>query len=511
MRNLRALLSDSSEKDSAGSKRHKTVRAAQNGMIWRQGPGAESTRADDGRRAARAAQVVGCALAALLVALPAASQQLSKDEAKKKLEADRSKLEQTQKMRKEIQSDVDKLASERERINARLVETGKLIQQSEAQLTQIEGRLGELEKQEENLRRQLQAKHGTISGLLAAMQRMGRNPPPVMVTQREDALSMVRSAMLIASAFPELRNEAVALGGQLDELARVMGSIRAEGDKLRAETARLDDARTRLSALQESKRQSLAERERELNKMGELASQISRNVQDLSELIGNLDKEVASRTGLGEYEQEAAKAPAQPARTAAVAPTAPVTNDAGKPEARPPAPPPEEKGVVLAPNEKVAMLSPGRIKPAIPFDEAKGMLPLPAQGKRMLSYGEKTRSGSESKGIVLQTRQGGQVIAPADGWVVFAGEFRSYGQLLIINAGKGYHLLLAGLSQIDVQLGQFVLAGEPVGVMPNSGAAARAPDGRAQDNAPMLYIEFRKDQKPVDPEPWWGAAARKVR
>ena len=94
---------------------------------------------------------------------------------------------------------------------------------------------------------------------------------------------------------------------------------------------------------------------------------------------------------------------------------------------------------------------------------------------------------------------------------MLAGEFRSYGQLLIINAGKGYHLLLAGLSQIDVQLGQFVLAGEPVGVMPNSGAAAKAPDGRAQDNAPMLYIEFRKDQKPVDPEPWWATAARKVR
>ena len=284
-------------------------------MIRRARPMAETDIAvSNTRLVARAAAPLMCALSTLLLVLPAQAQQMSKDEAKKKLEADRSKLEQTQKMRKDIQTDVDKLAAERERVNARLVETGKLIAQSEAQLTQIEGRLGELEKQEENLRRQLQAKHGTISGLLAAMQRMGRNPPPVMVTQREDALSMVRSAMLLASAFPELRSEAVALGTQLDELARVMGSIRAEGDKLRAETARLDDARTRLSALQESKRQSLAEREKELAQMGALASQISRNVQDLSELIGNLDKEVASRTGLGDYEQEAAKAPAPPAR-----------------------------------------------------------------------------------------------------------------------------------------------------------------------------------------------------
>ncbi len=456
-----------------------------------------------------------CALAVCLpLSLPALAQ-VSKDEAKKKLDADRSKLEQTQKLKKELQSDVEKLAAERERINARLVETGKLIQQSEAQLTQIESRLGDLEKQEKTLREQLQAKHGTLAGLLAAMQRMGRNPPPVMVTQREDALSMVRSAMLLASAFPELRTEAQALGTQLEDLSRVMGSIRGEGEKLRAETARLDDARTRLSALQETKRQTLAERESELNKMGELANQISKNVQDLSELIGNLDKEVANRTGLGAYEQEAVQ-PLQrtAAQTPPAAPVAPgkaampeKAPSAATPETKAPAPPPEMKGTVLAPSgDRLAMLSPGRIKPAMPFEEARGMLPMPAQGKAVLNYGDKTQYGSQSRGIVLQTRQGAQVISPSDGWVVYAGDFRSYGQLLIINAGRGYHILLAGLSQIDVQLGQFVLTGEPVGVMPNSGASSKA-----QDNAPVLYIEFRKDQKPVDPAPWWTAAARKVR
>jgi septal ring factor EnvC (AmiA/AmiB activator) len=86
---------------------------------------------------------------------------------------------------------------------------------------------------------------------------------------------------------------------------------------------------------------------------------------------------------------------------------------------------------------------------------------------------------------------------------VFAGEFRTFGQLLIINAGDGYHILLAGLSQIDVQLGQFVLAGEPVGLM---SAAPKAQKTSQQGNAPVLYIEFRKDSRPVDPEPWWAAA-----
>ena len=128
------------------------------------------------------------------------------------------------------------------------------------------------------------------------------------------------------------------------------------------------------------------------------------------------------------------------------------------------------------------------------------MLPLPASGRRVLKFGEKTQYGSQSKGLVLETRHGGQVVSPCDGWIVYAGEFRSYGQLLIINAGGGYHILLAGLSQIDVQLGQFVLTGEPVGVMSTAG---KTTPGKAQDNAPVLYIEFRKDQRPIDPDPWW--------
>ena len=123
----------------------------------------------------------------------------------------------------------------RERISARLIETGKLIQQSEAQLSGIEARLGELGAEEKRLRGVLEQRHGAISTLLAALQRIGRNPPPVMVTRREDALTMVRSAMLLASAFPELRGEAERLTKDLRDLARVIKSSRAEGEKLRAE------------------------------------------------------------------------------------------------------------------------------------------------------------------------------------------------------------------------------------------------------------------------------------
>jgi septal ring factor EnvC (AmiA/AmiB activator) len=436
---------------------------------------------------ARELRILICAglaagLAVAGASLAAAQGGISQDEARKRLERDRDKLEATQRRSKELQGDLDKIQAERERINARLLETAKLIQHSEGQLTLIESKLGELGAQEKLVRGSLEERHGTISTLLAAMQRMGRNPPPVMITRREDALGMVRSAMLLAAAFPELRGQAVALAEELNNLTRVMTSIRTEGDKLRAETARLSDARTRLAGLQESKRQSLAERQTELARVREAAAEISRSVSDLSELIGKLDKEVAQRTGLGNYEQEIAE----------------------KQKAADGQPSGADSSVVLAPNsDRVAMLTPGRIKPAMPFVEAKGLLPVPAHGRRVLTFGEKTQYGSQSKGIVIETRESAQVVSPSDGWIVYAGEFRSYGQLLIINAGGGYHILLAGLSQIDVQLGQFVLAGEPVGMM---SAAAKS----AQANAPVLYIEFRKDQRPIDPEPWWADGSRKV-
>jgi septal ring factor EnvC (AmiA/AmiB activator) len=455
----------------------------------------------------------GCIAAACVLAMPqlaAAQASLTPNEARKQLETKQGRLEATQRRGKELQSDLARITAERERINARLVETAKLIQQSEAQLSLIEARLAELGTQEKHLRETLAARHGTISALLAAMQRMGRNPPPVMVTRREDALGMVRSAMLLASAFPELRSQALALTEQLTDLARVMKSIRSESDKLRAETTRLNDARVRLAGVQEEKRQSLAERQAELAQVRQAAAEITKSVADLSELIAKLDKEVAEKTGLGSYEREIAAAAALPKAEAppgSARPAAPdVTASAGQPA---PAGP-EDRGssIVLAPSgERVAMLTPGRIKPAIPFADAKGLLPLPAQGRRVLTFGEKTQYGSQSKGIILETRHGGQVVSPSDGWIVYAGEFRSYGQLLIINAGGGYHILLAGLSQIDVQLAQFVLAGEPVGVM---STAAKSSLGKAQDNAPILYIEFRKDQQPIDPDPWWVDASRKV-
>ena len=151
---------------------------------------------------------------ACTVAFPlfaAAQGSVSQDEARKRLESDRSRLEATERRSKDLQADLNKIASERERINARLVETAKLVQQSEGQLSLIESRLGELDVQEKHLRETLVARQGSISALLGAMLRMGRNPPPVMVASRKDVLSAFRSGTLLTPVLHELGGEAKAL------------------------------------------------------------------------------------------------------------------------------------------------------------------------------------------------------------------------------------------------------------------------------------------------------------
>jgi murein hydrolase activator len=107
------------------------------------------------------------------------------------------------------------------------------------------------------------------------------------------------------------------------------------------------------------------------------------------------------------------------------------------------------------------------------------------------------------QGDTVATQSGSIVTAPSDGSVLYAGPFRSYGQLLILNAGDGYHVVLAGMSRISVVSGQSVLAGEPIGAMGEARVASASAEtlGNA---VPELYVEFRKDGKPVDPSPWWA-------
>ena len=443
-------------------------------------------------------------------AASAAQSKLTPEQARKKLEERQRELKATRKRAKDVEGDLKAIERARAEINAKLIDAGKRIQTSEKRLSEIEGRLGKLQQLEGKMRLDLARQHGKIGKLLGVMQRMGRNPPPVMITRRSDALEMVRSAMMLASAFPEMKKEAVALSGRLTKLVAVIDGVRTEREKLRVETARLTDAQTQLASLLVVKQKSRDARRRELQEIRAAAAQISRSVDDLDQLIDQLDRKLAGAgAGPSAYERKLARK----ALEGKAGP--PASGQAGKgreiktaqlPKLARPGVPGESKSppaVEIAPRRKLALFNPGRMEPAIRFSRAHGRLALPAQGRRVLSFGDRTQYGGESKGIVIETRSGAQITSPCDGWIVYAGKFRSYGQILIINAGEGYHVLLAGMSQINVSMSQFVLAGEPVGTM-----ASITRVRQAQKQAPVLYVEFRKEKRPINPAPWWADGSK---
>jgi septal ring factor EnvC (AmiA/AmiB activator) len=140
--------------------------------------------------------------------------------------------------------------------------------------------------------------------------------------------------------------------------------------------------------------------------------------------------------------------------------------------------------------------------PAVAFQATRGHLRLPVNGVRIREFGASDGVGGTQRGLSIAAHAGAAITAPCDGWVVYAGPFRSYGQLLILNAGGGYHVLLAGMERISVDLGQFVLTGEPVAVMGGGSQVSSAIATGAKQ--PVLYVEFRKDGTPIDPSPWWA-------
>ena len=330
-------------------------------------------------------------------------------------------------------------------------------------------RLESLDGNELGIRKSLEGRRAVIGEVLAALQRIGHHPPPALIASPEDALQSVRTAMLLGAVLPEMRHEVEALANDLTNLLDVRKKIAGERDRLKTEVASLGDERTRMTALVGERQKQQAEREKALNAERARASQLAHQVDNLKDLIAKLEQ------GL------------DPATRAA--------REAGRGDKR---------------SAMSALRDPGRLAPAVSFASLRGQVPIPVNGVKLKKFGVPDGVGGVEKGVSIATRAGAQVTAPADGWVVYAGPFRSYGQLLILNAGNGYHILLAGMERISVDLGQFVLTGEPVAVMGNgSHIAAILATGSSQ---PVLYIEFRKDGVPVDPGPWWAAGeGEKVR
>ena len=368
-----------------------------------------------------------------------------------------------------LKREIEEIGTDRRKLSQELIDTAARSREFEAKIAATEARLAPLDDNEASIRKSLDGRRAVIGEVLAALQRIGHRPPPALISSPEDALQTVRTAMLLGAVLPEMRQQVDALASDLAELVGVRKKIAEERDRLRKEVASLGEQRTRMTALIGERQKQQAEREKALDAERARTADLAKQVDNLKDLIAKLEQglDPAIRAA-----REAARSDSRPALS--------------------------------------AFRDPGRLAPAVTFASLRGQVPIPVNGVKIKDYGAPDGLGGSEKGLSIATRAGAQVTAPSDGWVVYAGPFRSYGQLLILNAGGGYHVLLAGMERISVDLGQFVLAGEPVAVMGNgSHIASILATGSSQ---PVLYVEFRKDGIPVDPGPWWASGeGEKVR
>lgn len=437
-------------------------------------------------RAATSAILIGAAMscAMTMTARAQAEQAPTGDPALAEREARRAEharelqaLEEAAKVasqaRERIEAEVASLRQDRAKITEALIATGERVKAAESKAAAAERRLSTLRGTEDAIRASLAGRRAVIVEVLAALQRMERRPPPAVLARPEDVLGAVRAAILLGAVVPELRNEAQILAADLEEMVRLRDASVLEREQVTKDLANLAEERTRLTALTEARRTALASAEETAEAERKRLAGIVAKATDLRDLIEALDKDISQASRAAEEARRQIETQTREVREKFAA---------------------------------AAFKDPTRLAPKVAFSELRGLLPLPVAGRALRGYGTDDGFGGSARGVSFVTRSRAVVTAPTDAWVSFAGPFRSFGQLLILNTGNGFYLLLAGMERIDVELGRFVLAGEPVGMMGASAAPASS-SLSGDTNGPVLYVEFRKDGTSIDPGPWWQRQA----
>jgi septal ring factor EnvC (AmiA/AmiB activator) len=373
-----------------------------------------------------------------------------------------------------LKAEIEAMKGDRDKQNAALIAAAARVRAAESDIAAVQNKIGDLIVQELDTRGRLDGADASIGNVLAALERISQNPPPALIVDPSDALGSARSALLISAILPQLKAKADAVTAALRQLGDIKAAAQAQEASLRANFDVLEEEQLRIATLiaaqkenQQTATAALAEEQKQAADMADKAAQ-------LKQMIADLGKQ------------------AQAVATAAAA-TA-TANSGGRP--------PKLDGDTV----RLALANAARQQPAVPFTSAKGFLDFPvSRGVNVVNYGDGDGMGGISKGLSVVTNADAPVLAPADGWVLYTGNYLNYGQIVILDAGQDYTILLAGMAGVDVTPGQFVLMGKKLGTM-GSRTIGRTLSSSAGAQRPTLYIEMRQNNEPIDPTGWWASS-----
>lgn len=369
-----------------------------------------------------------------------------------------------------LQEQASQISEELKEVNRQMIKSAKMIQNNEETVSKMEAELEQLTTDLKTAESNFTSEDENLIRTLSALQNLALKPTESLFVQPLSPVEIIRSAMLLREAVPYLEENASRIREELEKIESKKKQVEKQVTRIVKQKKILEKEHEQMKALvqKKSKLRNVVEVKSEQAK--KKVEQLAGQAQDLRDLLNKLEKERKEKQRKQEEERR---------RLAAIE---------------------EQKRKEAEENQKREQVQTAdliKFKPEVineigdSFVKARGKLSRPARGPVITGYGQETAKGVSSKGIIIKTRALAQVIAPFDGSVIFAGPFRGYGNLIIIEHGKGYTSLLAGLDSVDCELGQMLLAGEPVGQMPN-------------DSESKLYMELRKDNHPINPISWFA-------
>ncbi|ALJ36593.1 metallopeptidase [Azospirillum brasilense] len=429
-------------------------------------------------------------VALLVISAAAAAQTESPGQTLKRVEQD---LQTDKALQRQLDRQSQTLQKELDELRDRLVGLADQERAQEDELAHLEESLTALETQERNQAEKLEGERQQIAALLAALQRVARIPPEAALARPDGPVDTLRSALLLRDTVPALRARADALAQALTRLAETREALQAQRSRTYAARLTLIDRQKEIGQLVARREELSRQTEEERQQIAQRTARLTGQAADLRQLMDRIEAErraaaaMAAKREAERLEAERREAERRLAEQRAAEQKAAEQKLAEQKAAEQRAA--EQKLADQRASEQRARAETetARAAPSPPTGER-----LPVGGRVTVRYGEADRYGATSRGVTIQARAGSTVVSPQAGTIVFAGPFRGYGQILIVEHSHGYHSLIAGFGRIDTAVGRRVATGEPIGLMP-------------ADGSPDLYFELRRHGQPINPQRGFGA------